>query len=109
MGPPGDSRYGCRDQRHRRYERRRPSGPGIDAGKRKSRGEDRLVREHGEKMNMNGKKWFVVLMIACAIAWIPQAQAQSVPKYEVDPMWPKMPDKWVVGPLGGACIDSNDH
>jgi DNA-binding beta-propeller fold protein YncE len=58
---------------------------------------------------MNGKMWFVVLMIACAIAWIPQVQAQSIPKYEVDPIWPKIPDKWVIGPLGGACIDSQDH
>jgi hypothetical protein len=33
----------------------------------------------------------------------------TVPKYEVDPFWPKIPAKWVVGPLGGACIDAQDH
>jgi sugar lactone lactonase YvrE len=37
------------------------------------------------------------------------AYAQRVPKYEFDPFWMKLPDNWVVGALGGACIDSRDH
>jgi DNA-binding beta-propeller fold protein YncE len=49
-------------------------------------------------------------VIASAILFTPPVQAQSaVPKYEVDPLWPKIPHNWVVGPLGGACVDARDH
>jgi DNA-binding beta-propeller fold protein YncE len=49
-------------------------------------------------------------VIASAILYTPPVQAQSaVPKYEVDPLWPKIPHNWVVGPLGGACVDARDH
>ncbi len=52
----------------------------------------------------------IVWLIASAILCSPPVQAQSaVPKYEVDPLWAKLPDNWVVGPLGGACIDARDH
>src|ERR1700689_5307611 len=52
----------------------------------------------------------VALVIASVMFYPLAVQAQSgVPKYEVDPFWPKLPDNWVVGPLGGACIDARDH
>ncbi len=37
--------------------------------------------------------------------------SQSIPQYEVDPSWPKLPigDGWLTGGLGGMCIDSRDH
>jgi DNA-binding beta-propeller fold protein YncE len=48
--------------------------------------------------------------LASAMFYAPPAQAQTgVPKYEVDPLWPKLPHNWVVGPLGGACVDAQDH
>src|SRR5246127_5245555 len=48
-----------------------------------------------------------VLAIA-AVAASP-VLAQSV-KYEIDPSWPKpLPDKWVLGGLGGLCVDAQDH
>jgi DNA-binding beta-propeller fold protein YncE len=35
---------------------------------------------------------------------------QAIPRYVVDPFWPKpLPDKWVTGEVGGTCIDSLDH
>jgi len=38
-----------------------------------------------------------------------RAQA-GVPKFEVDPSWPKpLPERWVTGEIGGVCIDSQDH
>jgi sugar lactone lactonase YvrE len=38
------------------------------------------------------------------------SQAQTAPKYEVDPNWPKpLPDRWVLGGLGGLCVDAQDH
>src|SRR6266699_2390541 len=39
-----------------------------------------------------------------------QSAAAAAPKYEVDPAWPKpFPDRWVIGGLGGLCVDANDH
>jgi hypothetical protein len=52
----------------------------------------------------------VAWAIACAIVFPSPAQAQlGVPKYEVDPFWAKLPDNWVVGPLGGVCVDARDY
>ena len=39
-----------------------------------------------------------------------RAADSAVPKYEVDPSWPKpFPNQWVFGGLGGICIDAQDH
>ena len=40
-----------------------------------------------------------------------RVQAQSgVPKYEVDPTWPKpLPENWVTGQVSGVCVDNQDH
>ena len=40
-----------------------------------------------------------------------RAQAQNVPRYAVDPFWPRLPlpDRWITGGLGGMCIDGRDH
>jgi hypothetical protein len=36
--------------------------------------------------------------------------AQTPPRYQVDPAWPKeLPDDWVFGRLGGVCVDAHDH
>ena len=52
-----------------------------------------------------------VLAIAVGILWPLPLQAQGgVPKYEVDTSWPMpLPDRWVIGPLGGVCVDGQDH
>jgi len=37
-------------------------------------------------------------------------QETQVPKFEVDPFWPKpLPDLWVTGEVGGTCVDKQDH
>lgn len=34
----------------------------------------------------------------------------GAPKYEVDRSWPKpLPERWVLGGLGGVCVDRQDH
>jgi DNA-binding beta-propeller fold protein YncE len=39
----------------------------------------------------------------------PRAQG-AAPKYEIDAAWPKsLPEKWVIGGLGGTCVDAQDH
>jgi len=52
-----------------------------------------------------------VLAIAAGFVRPPSLQAQAdVPKYEVDRSWPKpFPDRWVIGGLGGLCVDGQDH
>ena len=39
------------------------------------------------------------------------AQTQvAAPAYEVDVSWPKpLPNQWVLGGLGGVCVDNQDH
>ncbi len=51
------------------------------------------------------------LAIAAGIFYPPSSRAQGgVPKYEVDLSWPKpLPDRWVLGGLGGVCVDAQDH
>jgi DNA-binding beta-propeller fold protein YncE len=51
-----------------------------------------------------------LLVVAVGINPV-RTQAQHVPRYEVDPFWPKLPlpDRWITGGLGGMCIDRRDH
>jgi DNA-binding beta-propeller fold protein YncE len=55
-----------------------------------------------------------IISAACAGAWIvllplsPLAQG-NVPVLEVDPFWPKMPEKFLFGPVRGVAIDAQDH
>jgi DNA-binding beta-propeller fold protein YncE len=49
--------------------------------------------------------------IAMSFLFIVQLHAQGgAPKFQVDPAWPKpLPNLWVTGGVGGACVDSRDH
>jgi sugar lactone lactonase YvrE len=41
---------------------------------------------------------------------IPLTAQGRAPRYEVDSSWPKpLPDRWVIGGLGGVCVDAQDH
>jgi sugar lactone lactonase YvrE len=49
-------------------------------------------------------------MAIAAGMFSPALQAQSAPRYEADVSWPKpLPNRWVLGGLGGLCVDANDH
>ena len=38
------------------------------------------------------------------------AAAQTVPKFEVDPSWPRtLPNNWIIGTIGGITVDAQDH
>jgi DNA-binding beta-propeller fold protein YncE len=52
-----------------------------------------------------------MVAISVALAWTASPGAQShVPRYEVDASWPRpFPDRWVLGGLGGVCVDARDH
>ena len=33
----------------------------------------------------------------------------SVPRFQVDPLWPKMPKQWILGQVSGVAVDARDH
>lgn len=53
----------------------------------------------------------VGLVVTVGVVTPLEAQTPPVPRYEVDPLWPKLPlaDQWITGGLGGMCIDDRDH
>lgn len=58
-----------------------------------------------------GVRSAVVLVFAVAVDVTAPAQTPSVPEYELDREWPKLPlpNRWITGGLGGMCVDSRDH
>jgi DNA-binding beta-propeller fold protein YncE len=38
-----------------------------------------------------------------------QIPGREVPTFQVDPSWPKVPSKWVLGPVSGLNVDSKDN
>ena len=44
-----------------------------------------------------------------ASAQTSEAQARSVPMFEVDPSWPKVPAKWKLGDVSSIAIDPQDN
>jgi len=67
---------------------------------------------------MKGKTRFLIRIGACAVlATAPESlcpassQAQAnAPQYDVDVSWPKpLPSRWVLGGIGGVCVDAQDH
>ena len=49
--------------------------------------------------------------IAAGMLCLSSSWAQGgAPRYEADLNWPKpLPDRWVLGGLGGVCVDAQDH
>ncbi len=50
------------------------------------------------------------LAVAQMLLASPSRAQNGAPRYEVDASWPKpLPDRWVLGGLGGVCVDAQDH
>ena len=43
------------------------------------------------------------------IAALAQGASRSMPVFEVDPSWPKLPNNWVVGTVSSVTVDRRDH
>ena len=57
---------------------------------------------------LTGAVTALALVLLGAVA-LSQTKA-TVPKFEVDPGWPKpLPEGWITGRLGSVCVDSHDH
>ena len=55
-----------------------------------------------------------VAIVAGRVDWAETAAAQprptrEVPKFQVDPSWPKLPAKWVWGQVSSVSVDERDH
>lgn len=58
------------------------------------------------------KPLIVAMAFATGLGCIAQrdsAQSLQIPKFQVDPSWPKLPKKWVLGLVSGVNVDSSDH
>ena len=52
----------------------------------------------------------LAVLVAAASARSAGADQSNVPRFVVDPYWPKpLPDRWVTGSVGGVCVDRQDH
>src|SRR5467141_3615192 len=54
-------------------------------------------------------KGIIALSFVFAAFTAPVAQAREVPKFQVDPSWPKLPAKWVWGQVSSVSVDERDH
>src|SRR3954470_21257149 len=47
---------------------------------------------------------------ALLFALVRLARGAEVPKFEVDPTWPKpLPNNWTLGQVAGVAVDEDDH
>jgi hypothetical protein len=54
----------------------------------------------------------IALSIAAGVGWsrgVLAQQPRQIPTFQVDPSWPKVPDKWVLGLVSGVAVDAQDH
>ena len=48
-------------------------------------------------------------LYACGSTTPQSGPAREVPRFEADPSWPKLPDKWVWGQVSSVALDERDH
>lgn len=50
----------------------------------------------------------IICLLLCMVVY--GALADEVPRFQVDPAWPKqLPNNWILGQIGGIAVDSHDH
>ncbi|MBL4821753.1 MAG: hypothetical protein JKY98_12305 [Gammaproteobacteria bacterium] len=51
------------------------------------------------------------LMLLTVLPFSTRVNAEQVPQFQLDSLWPKLPlgDNWLTGGLGGMCIDDRNH
>ncbi len=65
----------------------------------------------GSQLSSLGVRSVLMLVLVVGVVTTAPAQTSSVPEYELDRDWPKLPlpGRWITGGLGGMCVDSRDH
>jgi len=51
----------------------------------------------------------LMFAFAGAMGFLPGVEGQITPKHEVDAVWAKLPERWVVASVGAVCVDAQDH
>lgn len=67
---------------------------------------------HFAKMRKAGQKVLALLIVPVVLmlAVTPSARGQAVPRYKVDPSWPKpLPNNWIMWNSTGLVVDKDDH
>lgn len=59
---------------------------------------------------VSGSQSLFALALIAATGLVNTAVGADVPRFAVDPAWPKpLPNDWIVGEIGGLTVDSHDH
>jgi sugar lactone lactonase YvrE len=54
--------------------------------------------------------WIAAALFSSLATTAAAAADSGVPRFVVDPYWPKpLPQRWVTGEVGGVCVDGHDH
>jgi hypothetical protein len=54
--------------------------------------------------------WSISLCCCLILSLGLTLRAQDVPRYKVDPFWPKeLPNNWILGRVPGVAVDKDDH
>ncbi len=51
----------------------------------------------------------LILFGFVTVAVIGLPAQREVPRFQVDPSWPKLPGQWTLGPVSGVAVDAQDH
>ena len=56
-----------------------------------------------------GRAVLIALVVAAGVTGATQTQGRSLPTFEVDRSWPKVPPQWKLGDPSSIAIDAQDH
>src|SRR6267378_1867247 len=67
-------------------------------------------RKHMTTRSLAAALAAAAIMVFTSGSWTPApAQQKQIPRFEVDPSWPKLPSKWVWGQVSSVSIDTQGH
>ena len=53
--------------------------------------------------------WRSIGLVQTMAAQAGGSTARQTPQFQVDPAWPKLPGKWVLGLVSNVAVDAQDH
>ncbi len=66
-----------------------------------------------KRMSQLGALLALFVLASAAERYLTQAshaqQPNPAPRFEVDPFWPKLPERWILGQVAGITVDAQDH
>src|SRR5262249_18516376 len=65
--------------------------------------------EFSEDLHMKKSLFLCAILAVLLFAWTAPAQTRSLPTFEVDRSWPKVPPQWKLGDPSSIAIDAKDN